>query len=103
MIKWIIIAIISLIVLGYLGVDIKKAVQAPASQSNLDYAKEVSLHLWNNYLKEPAKFVWKEVVINYIWDPLINLLNKKVKGEVSSAKDSGAFFYQNYLYSMALL
>lgn len=90
MIKWIVIAIIGLIVLGYLGIDIRKAIQSEASQSNLEYAKEVVVYAWNSYLKEPVKFIWSEVFVKYIWDPLINKANNKVKG--ISANDTGAFF-----------
>ncbi len=90
MIKWIVIAIIGLIVLGYLGIDIRKAIQSEASQSNLEYAKEVVVYAWNSYLKEPVKFIWSEVFVKYIWDPLINKANNKVKG--ISANNPGAFF-----------
>ncbi len=90
MIKWIVITILGLIVLGYLGIDIRKAVHSEATQSNLSYAKEVVIYSWNNYLKEPVKFLWNEVFIKYIYDPLMNIINKKVKG--TSAKDTGALF-----------
>lgn len=90
MIKWIVIAIIGLIVLGYLGIDIRKAIQSEASQSNLEYAKEVVVYAWNSYLKEPVKFIWSEVFVKYIWDPVLNKINNKVKG--ISANDTGALF-----------
>ena len=37
MIKWIVIVIIGLVVLGYLGFDVRKAVESPTSQSNDDW------------------------------------------------------------------
>jgi len=80
MIKWAIIALIGLIILGYLGFDIRKAVETSATQSNLEYAKEVIVYTWNKYLREPLKFIWTEVFIKYIWTPAIKKIDEKVKG-----------------------
>jgi hypothetical protein len=73
MIKWIVIAIIGLIILGYLGIDIQKTVKAPTVQNNLTYAKDIAIHIWKNYLAEPAKFIW-ELSIKYIWKNILNII-----------------------------
>lgn len=72
MIKWIILITIGLIVLGYLGFDIKKAIDAPATKSNLEYAKESVAYVWTKYLAKPAKFIFKEVIIKYIFKPIVD-------------------------------
>jgi len=79
MIKWIIIAIIGLVILGYLGVDIQKTVKAPAVQNNLTYAKDVAIHVWNNYLAAPVKFLW-EIFIKYVWEKLFEIIKSKSEG-----------------------
>ena len=76
MIKWIIIALLGLILLGYLGFDVRKAIDASATRSNLEYAKEVTLYIWNKYLKEPITFLWNDIFIKYIWTPALNNLIK---------------------------
>ena len=83
MVKWIVIGIIALIILGNLGVDIRKSVNSPITQSNLEYIKEVVSFVWNKYLEQPAKFIWKEVFIEYIWKPGVKLITGKVKEETS--------------------
>lgn len=80
MIKWIIICVIGLIILGNLGYDIRKSVNSPVAQTNLEYAKEVIIFIWNRYLKEPAKFFWNDVFVKYIWEPSFNLIKNKVTG-----------------------
>jgi len=78
MIKWIFIIVLLLIFLGYIGFDVRKAVEAPTTQSNLTYAKNVTIFVWNKYLERPAKYLWSEVFIKYIWKPSIKILDKKI-------------------------
>lgn len=66
LIKWIIIIIVALILLGYYGIDIKKVLRAPSAQSNLNFAEQTVSTVWNNYLKGPAIYVWNQVFIKYI-------------------------------------
>lgn len=81
MIKWIIIAIIGLVILGALGFDIRKAVDAPETQSNLGYAKSAVNYVWTKYLSGPANMVWHEGVIKYIWDPFFKYLDEKMRSK----------------------
>lgn len=80
MIKWLIIALIGLIILGNLGFDVKKALENTATQNNINFAKELTVIVWNKYLKVPAEFVWKEVFIKYIWSPSLKKLDEKMQG-----------------------
>ena len=94
MIKWILIIVAVLIVLGYLGFDVRKAIESPTTQSNLEYAKEATVYIWTKYLAKPAKFIW-ELFIEYVWDPLVGFLHdhalKEMKLNTSSIPDSGYF------------
>jgi hypothetical protein len=80
MIKWIVIALLGLIILGYLGFDIRKAVEAPTTQSNLEYAKNVVVYVWDKYLEKPAKYLWN-FFVTYIWSTAIDNLQKIKDGE----------------------
>jgi hypothetical protein len=82
MIKWLIIALIGLIILGNLGFDVKKALENTAAQNNINFAKELVVIVWNKYLKNPAEFIWKEVFIKYIWSPTLKKLDDKMQGTV---------------------
>lgn len=79
-VKWIIIIIIALIVLGYFGFDIKKAIEAPTTQNNLTYVQKVVSNVWHNYLKKPAAYLWG-IFVNYIWEPALDNLSKMKNNE----------------------
>ena len=80
MIKWIVIALLGLIILGYLGFDVRKAIEAPTTQSNIEYAKNVVIYVWNKYLEQPAKFAWN-FFIKYIWSTAVDNLKKIKDGD----------------------
>ncbi len=82
MIKWIVITIISLIILGYLGVDIRKTIDSPVTKSNVEYLKEAIVYVWTRFLATPVKYVWN-FFINLIWNTAIDKLNG-VKNNIST-------------------
>lgn len=79
-VKWIIIIIIALIVLGYYGFDIRKAVEAPTTQSNLTYVQQIVSTVWHKYLKAPAVYLWN-IFKKYIWQVALDSLDKMSRGE----------------------
>lgn len=85
MIKWIIIIVALLVFLGYVGFDVRKAVEAPTTQSNLTYAKNVTVYVWTKYLQKPATYLWKEVFIKFIWTPALKALSERTAGDAMTA------------------
>ncbi len=75
-IKWVVIIVIALIILGYYGFDLRKAIESPTNQNNFSYIQSVTYNVWNNYLKGPATYLWKEIFIKVIWNPAIDNLKK---------------------------
>ena len=76
-----------LIILGKMGVDIRKSINSPVTQSNFEYIKEVTVFAWNKYLKEPVKFLW-DVFVKYVWTPAINILKGNVLNKFKSARST---------------
>jgi hypothetical protein len=77
MIKWIVICLLGLILLGYLGFDIRRAVEAPVSQSNIEYVKDVIVYVWNTYCAGPVKYLWNKFV-TLIWNTAVNNLTNSI-------------------------
>lgn len=75
MIKWIIFFVLLLIFLGYIGFDVRKAVEAPTTQSNLTYVKKIIIYVWDKYLEKPAIFIWNEIIIKFVWNPIKNSMS----------------------------
>ncbi len=75
-IKWIVIIVIALIVLGYYGFDIRKAIEAPTTQSNFNYVQTLAYKAWHGFLKKPVTYLWKEIFLKIVWYPAMNNLKK---------------------------
>jgi hypothetical protein len=73
-IKLIIIIVIAIIILGFLGIDIKQVVESPTTQHNFSYVTQVLLYIWDHFLKVPAMFIWDTVIL-----PLIHRLAEMKK------------------------
>jgi hypothetical protein len=80
MIKWTIISIICLVILGNLGIDAKKVIDSKTAQSNIQYAKNIISFVWDKYLEQPVKFLWNDIFVKYIWSYTKNFLDTKFKG-----------------------
>ena len=65
-IKWIIIIVIALIILGYFGFDVRRAIESPTTQSNFNYVQKIVWDVWNTYLKGIVMYLWNEVIIKLI-------------------------------------
>ncbi|MEK7095634.1 MAG: hypothetical protein AAB917_03165 [Patescibacteria group bacterium] len=85
-VKWVLIIIVALIVLGYFGFDIKKAIEAPTTQNNLTYVQKIVSNVWHNYLKKPAGYLW-DIFVEYIWVPILDSLKKNNSDEQSVVKE----------------
>lgn len=71
-IKLLVTLIIALIILSYFGFDLKKIVEAPLTQQNLNYFYDILKNIWN-YIYDGAVYVWNEIIINIFWNNLNNI------------------------------
>jgi hypothetical protein len=88
MIKWIIIIVALLVFLGYIGFDVRKAIEAPTTQSNLTYAKNVTVYVWTKYLQKPVTYLWKEIFIKLIWTPALKILSENAREGLNVASST---------------
>jgi hypothetical protein len=49
--NWIILILIVLIILGYYGFDVRKALEKPETRQNISYVTEKVIFVWEKYLK----------------------------------------------------
>jgi len=76
----IIIIVIALIVLGALGFNIKDIMNSDMVQSNLHYAWNLALMIWNNLLATPAIWIWNNIVIGLIWNNISKIMTLGSQG-----------------------
>lgn len=68
----IIFGLILILLFSYFHISIRAIVESPAGQDNLNYARQVILDIWNNYLSKPVLYLWDEVWIKLLWNPFIS-------------------------------
>ncbi len=74
MIKTIIYIIIGIVILSYLGIDIKRAVESPTTRENFSYVTQAALYVWDHVLEKPVTYIWNEIVVDIVWDKAIEKL-----------------------------
>jgi|SRR5581483_5185061 len=75
MVKYIILALIVIIVLSYFGYDLKAIIEAPTTQNNLHYAWGGVSYVWD-YIKGPVTYLWNQVFIGILWQAFIHNLGR---------------------------
>lgn len=81
----IVIIIIAIIILSYLGFDLKKLFTSDMAQKNFSYVTGFIKNLWSNYLSVPFTFVWNEAV-----KPLFQIMWKAFLAGVDGIKNANA-------------
>lgn len=68
----IIFGFIIVLLLSYFNVSIKSIVESPTGQENINYVREAVNNFWNNYLAQPASYLWNDVWLKLVWHPFIS-------------------------------
>jgi hypothetical protein len=63
-------------VLSYFHISIKAVVESPTGQENINYVRVTSKNLWNDYLAQPASYLWNDVWINIFWKGFISNMER---------------------------
>ncbi len=79
--KLILIIIILIIVLSYFNIDIRGAVEAPQTQSNLQYVWGWVALVWADYLRGPALYFWNDIFIDLLWNSFVSNLQRIKQGQ----------------------
>jgi len=69
LILWIIIIIVALLALSYFGFSLRDLGEDETTQDNFSYVTEWLRFVWENYLREPAVWIWENIV-SFIWNDL---------------------------------
>lgn len=61
LIKIIILIIIFLLVLSYLGINLRSIIEGEPFQNNWNYVWGGIKYVWQSYLSSPAKYLWDKI------------------------------------------
>ncbi len=90
MIKYIILALIAIIVLSFFGYDLKAIVEAPLTQNNLQYVGGGISYVWEGYLKKPIEYFWNNIFIGILWNAFIHNLGRIDAGAPTELESMGS-------------
>ncbi len=88
MIKYIILGLIALIVLSFFGYDLKAIIEAPLTQSNLQYAGDGVSYVWD-YVKGPITYVYNNIIIGILWNAFVHNLGRIDAGAPTELQNAG--------------
>jgi hypothetical protein len=74
LIKMIVLIVIALLILSYLGFNLRNLVNSPTTQDNFSYVISFLGGLWNNFLKAPVLYLWNTILLPYVWNPIFHHL-----------------------------
>lgn len=67
---------ILILVLSYFKISVRSVVESPETQDNIEYIGGGTRNLWNDYLREPASYLWNDIFINIFWKSFINNMER---------------------------
>jgi hypothetical protein len=76
-----ILALIGILVLSYFKISIKSVVESPIGQENINYVGGGTRNLWDDYLAQPAHYLWQDVWVNIFWQGFINNMERIRDGQ----------------------
>jgi len=86
-VKLILIIIITIIVLSYLGFNLRAIVESPETQGNLGYVWGLTVGVWDNYIGSPVMYLWNDIFIDLMWNPFVENLERNKRGEPSTIEE----------------
>lgn len=86
-IKWVVIILIILIVLGYYGFDVREIIESQQVQENIHYVWGFVVHVWDTYLKGPALYLWN-IWTDLIWSGFVENLQKLRGGQPDELQEN---------------
>lgn len=81
LIKMLIIIAIGIVILSYIGFDIKRVIESDQNKQNFGYVKAVVVTIWERYLERPAVYIFNDIFLELIWYPTIDNLKRLKAGE----------------------
>ena len=71
---FIVLGIVLILLLSYFKVTVRGIIESPEGQDNVNYVQSIGQNIWQNYLQDPATYLWNDVWVPLIWHPVLSLL-----------------------------
>ena len=82
-VKTLILIIVIILILGYFDISVRSIVEKESIRNNFSYVWGHLTDFWNKHLAGPTDWFWNDFIIDLLWEPLMNNL-EKIKGRGDS-------------------
>ena len=72
---------IVILVLSYFKISVRSVVESPTGQDNISYVGGGTRSLWNDYLKQPAAYLWNDIFVKIFWQSFVNNMERIRDGQ----------------------
>lgn len=86
-VKWILLILIAIIVLSYLGFDLRAIVESEGTQNNLMYVWGIGVIVWYEYLSQPVLYFWHNIFIDLLWESFIENMERIKAGQATTIEE----------------
>lgn len=77
LIRTVILVIFLILVLSYLGINIRSIISSDTFRDNWSYVSDLAVRIWKNYLSGPLSYLWNKILVPYVWQPILENLTGK--------------------------
>ncbi len=77
LVKAIVLVIAGLLLMAYLGFNLRSIVESKTFTDNLEFIKNLAITIWENYLRDVSIYVYEKIILPFIWEPLVSLISSK--------------------------
>ncbi|HVT75293.1 MAG TPA: hypothetical protein VHD69_02690 [Candidatus Paceibacterota bacterium] len=91
MIKYVILALVIIIVLSFFGYDLRAIIEAPQTQSNLGYAWSGVSFVWD-HIKGPILYLYQNIFIGILWQAFVHNLGRIDAGAPTELQNAAQRF-----------
>lgn len=79
---------IIILILSYFRISVRSVVESPEAQDNITYVGGGTRNLWNDYLKEPASYLWNDIFKNIFWASFVDNMERIRDGKTTDYENS---------------
>lgn len=81
LVRTIVLIVVGLLILAYFGFNLREIVSSDTFIDNWSFIRSIAGDIWANYLKLPLAYVWNNLFLPYVWNPIIeNIANRAGQG-----------------------
>ena len=81
-------SLILILILSYFKVNIKSLFENENAKENFSYVGNNSKNFWDKYFKDPASYLWNDVLVDIFWKSFISNMERIRDGKPTDLENA---------------